>query len=70
MTNLKIYLIVFTLWGGILISAPAQIRIGATIADTSTLVSNLDTPWEILWGPDEHIWITERNGKVSRLNPD
>jgi glucose/arabinose dehydrogenase len=33
------------------------------------LVSNLDHPWEIIWGPDDNIWITERKGKISRLDP-
>ena len=47
----------------------AQILIGETETDTTTLVSGLDTPWEILWGPDDHIWITERYGRVSRLDP-
>ncbi len=36
---------------------------------TRTVATNLDTPWEILWGPDEFIWMTERMGKVSRANP-
>ena len=25
-------------------------------------------PWEIKWGPDDHIWMTQRNGIVSRVN--
>ena len=33
------------------------------------MVSGLDTPWEILWGHDDHIWITERSGRISRLAP-
>ena len=37
---------------------------------TKTIASNLDTPWEILWGPDNFIWVTERLGKVSRINPN
>ncbi|MGZ5302833.1 MAG: PQQ-dependent sugar dehydrogenase, partial [Bacteroidia bacterium] len=37
---------------------------------TKDLITNLDTPWEILWGPDDYIWMTERSGKVSRVNPD
>lgn len=35
----------------------------------SVIASNLSYPWEILWGPDDHIWMTERGGKISRLNP-
>ena len=33
------------------------------------LALNLSHPWEILWGPDNFIWMTERNGKISRVNP-
>src|SRR5687767_6818745 len=35
----------------------------------TVLVSNLNFPWEILWGPDGFIWMTERGGKISRVNP-
>jgi len=37
---------------------------------TRTVATNLDTPWEILWGPDNYIWVTERVGKISRINPN
>lgn len=29
----------------------------------------ISRPWEILWGPDDHIWMTERNGRISRVDP-
>lgn len=38
--------------------------------DTVVVAKGLDVPWEILWGPDDYIWITERSGKVKRINPD
>ena len=44
--------------------------IGSTEIDTNSIVTGLHVPWEILWGPDDHIWLTERNGKISRLNPE
>lgn len=34
------------------------------------VATHLDTPWEILWGPDDHIWMTERYGRISRVNPE
>jgi len=37
---------------------------------TKTLINTLSIPWEILWGPDDFLWITERNGKISRIDPD
>lgn len=33
------------------------------------LTENLNFPWEILWGPDNMIWITERQGRISRVDP-
>jgi aldose sugar dehydrogenase len=42
---------------------------GAVAIKGSVLVKGLSYPWEILWGPDEHIWMTERGGKISRVNP-
>lgn len=38
-----------------------------TIKD-SVIVQGLNYPWEILWGPDNFIWMTERSGKISRVN--
>jgi len=40
----------------------------AEITD-AVLTQNLDYPWEILWGPDNMIWMTERGGRISRVNP-
>jgi glucose/arabinose dehydrogenase len=42
--------------------------VAAAIKDT-ILTSKLNHPWEILWGPDNFIWMTERSGKISRVNP-
>ena len=36
---------------------------------SKVLAADLQFPWEILWGPDEMIWMTERNGRISRVNP-
>lgn len=36
---------------------------------TRVLVQDLSYPWEILWGPDNMIWMTERDGKISRVDP-
>jgi len=33
------------------------------------VASNLDTVWELVWGPDGFIWMTERGGRISRVNP-
>ena len=35
----------------------------------SVIVTGLNQPWEILWGPDNFIWMTERAGRISRVNP-
>jgi len=44
---------------------------GTTTTEITTKIvkQNLQHVWEILWGPDDHIWFTEREGKISKLNP-
>jgi len=42
---------------------------GAVEIRDSVIVNNLNFPWEILWGPDNYIWMTERGGRISRVNP-
>ena len=37
---------------------------------TKVIVQDLRYPWEILWGPDNMIWMTERDGRISRLDPN
>jgi aldose sugar dehydrogenase len=40
----------------------------ATIKD-AVLTQGLSYPWEILWGPNNKLWITERSGKISSVDP-
>lgn len=35
----------------------------------TTLVQGLDTPWDLAWGPDGAIWVSERGGRISRVDP-
>ncbi len=42
---------------------------GTVTLKDSVIVQGLNFPWEILWGPDNFIWMTERGGKISRVNP-
>jgi glucose/arabinose dehydrogenase len=34
------------------------------------VTTGLDTPWEVAMGPDGMLWITERPGRISRVDPD
>ena len=37
---------------------------------TSRVVADdLFIPWEMVWGPDDHIWFTQKNGYICRLEP-
>ena len=36
---------------------------------TDVVASGLDTVWELVWGPDGFIWMTERGGRISRVSP-
>ena len=47
--------------------------LGTTGAETfasRVVASNLANPWEVTWGPDGQLWITERTAfRVTRVNP-
>lgn len=49
--------------------AQPTVAIGATNVIIDTVFTGLDVPWEVIYAPDKHLWITERMGKVSRINP-
>jgi len=34
-----------------------------------TVKKGLNYPWEILWGKDNYIWMTERGGRISKIDP-
>lgn len=36
---------------------------------TRIVSSGLSHVWEMIYGPDQQLWITERGGKISRVNP-
>ena len=43
---------------------------GSKIFEQREVVSGLENPWEVTWGPDDRLWVTERSGKrVTRVNP-
>ncbi len=46
------------------------ITVGNTTLTEREVAIGLQVPWEILWGPDDHIWATERRGHVLRINPE
>ncbi|MET4105493.1 PQQ-dependent sugar dehydrogenase [Hymenobacter sp. UYP22] len=43
--------------------------VGSTTVTVSALTTGLSVPWELVWGPDNFIWMTERGGRISRVNP-
>jgi PQQ-dependent dehydrogenase (s-GDH family) len=57
-----------------IVAAAAQILIQAVAAQPSfasrVVATGLSAPWEVVLGPDDQLWITERTGRrVIRVNP-
>ena len=49
---------------------PESVTRGTKQFRKSVLVSGLAGPWELTWGPDNMLWVTERTGKrVTRIDP-
>jgi aldose sugar dehydrogenase len=45
------------------------LTIGSTTVVIDTIRTGMDVPWEIVYGPDNHLWVTERRGVVCRIDP-
>lgn len=62
-----------TLVAGVLIIGAADrggLRAKSPEGFTATVVvTGLDTPWDLVWGPDGMIWVSERGGRISRVDP-
>lgn len=43
-------------------NAPAQMM-------TRVVADNVFIPWELVYGPDKHIWFTQKNGYICRVEP-
>lgn len=49
---------------------PSSVVEGKQQFDMKVLTTGLQNPWEITWGPDGYLWVTERTGgKIDRINP-
>ena len=36
----------------------------------TVLTTGLEGPWEVTWGPDDFLWVTERTGgRITRIDP-
>ncbi|HRE51174.1 MAG TPA: PQQ-dependent sugar dehydrogenase [Flavitalea sp.] len=46
-----------------------EVLIDSGGVSATSLVKGLEVPWELLWGPDNWIWFSEQDGKISKLNP-
>ena len=46
-----------------------NIRLESTMLGVSVVADSLIVPWELVWGPDDWLWVTEERGTVHRINP-
>lgn len=50
--------------------SPEQVVRGTKEFSQRVVISQMENPWEMTWGPDDMLWITERTGKrISRVDP-
>ena len=64
-----IYLSILLCITPLLVQSQNTYTLDSTVLTARTVITGIDIPWEIVWGPDDHIWMTERFGRISRVNP-
>ena len=47
----------------------AHLQLDESVVEISTVADGLQGPWELGWGPDGQLWLTELRGVVSRVDP-
>lgn len=52
------------------VSDSMALRQGPAVMGVKTIISGLDVPWQIIWGADNKIWMTEQNGAISKVDPE
>lgn len=62
-------ILVLVLMATISCQSQTTIQVGNTTLTERDVVTGLDIPWDLVWGPDDHIWFTERAGKVKKVDP-
>jgi PQQ-dependent dehydrogenase (s-GDH family) len=59
-------------WGGHAAAQATQTTEadGNEVFSFRVVTTGLADPWELTWGPDDHLWVTENSGRrVTRVNP-
>lgn len=51
-------------------NAQQTLQLENTLLTEREVAVGLDIPWELHWGPEDNIWITERTGKILLLDPE
>ncbi len=51
------------------VSSAQDVQLDSTFLTSSDLATGLQVPWEIKWGQDDHLWVTERRGRILRIDP-
>lgn len=62
-------LLTATLMGTAALQAQTTWTLDSTVLVQTDVVTGITRPWEILWGPDDYIWATCRNGDVLHIDP-
>lgn len=63
----SIFLLIFV--SSVVSEAQRTLTLENTVLTEREVAIGLDVPWEMKWGPDDHIWFTERAGKMKRMHP-
>jgi len=38
--------------------------------ELDVVAEHFTVPWDLVWGPDNHVWCLEKTGRMTRTNPD
>jgi glucose/arabinose dehydrogenase len=64
------FLLILLLFIGAPKATAQHIQLDSTLLTASDLATGLQVPWEVKWGGDDHLWVSERRGRILRIDPE
>jgi len=65
----RILYFLFVLFTSCRVAAQDSIVLNRTTLEVRIVADDLHVPWELQWGPDDHLWCSLRNGYLVRIHP-
>ena len=59
-----------SMWAAVCVGVVTWSPVAQSELQLQDVATALTVPWDLVWGPDNHIWCMEKTGRITRIHPD